>query len=334
MFWLVLLIFLIVVGWIIASFRRIGPREMAVKVIWEEPIEGRGSGFCFDLRLPLPGCYLIKIPTTQFKVDVPAVEAYTRTRPPYASEPVLVDATLYLFFPKPGETDEEGNNRLIRLVRARIPTTEEGLVAHFANAIQGVVRTAVARFDWRQAVEDLEAVREKADHLFRAPASVLKQAGFSDANFTLAIQRIELPIRLRELLSQPDEARLGAQAAEYQAERQAKETFGLKIKMLAEAFGKTPAEIQAEIDADEGLKKTLHQTSSDLVERMIALEKNALIDIRVEGAQGWEKTGLELGSAIIQLLRRIDKQLPGRPKKKKKTLQIFGKNYEVEVEEE
>lgn len=304
-----LIVFLVlVVIWLALSIRKVGPTERAVKVVFGKPVEALESGVYFDPLFPLPGCYLIKVSTKQYKVDIPAVEAYSREGEHrgkhYGSEPLTVCATLYLYFPK--------GPKLIDVVRAKIPTTEEGLVTHFGNAVQGVVRIVVGQFDWRTATEKIDKIREKANEVFKRSESILKGAGFDDEDFNLVIERIELPSWLKTALSQPDQERLRAEAAKNIARGRAIKTVRGILEKMSEATGQPIEELRNQINKSPRLKKEFRELSKELTVREVSIDGESFIHIHADGVQGLDKTILQ----AIALFKNLS--FEGRPREEGK----------------
>jgi hypothetical protein len=77
---------------------------------------------------------------------------------------------------------------------------------------------------------------------------------------------------------------------ELKAKGVAAETIGTVVEMLARARGKEVDEINKEIDEDEELKKEFMKISHDLIIRKLGIEGGAYADIRVQGAEGIERT--------------------------------------------
>ncbi len=78
------------------------------------------------------------------------------------------------------------------------------------------------------------------------------------------------------------------------AEARSQETSGVITQMLCQATGKTVEQIQAEVNADPAVRKEFLAMVQDLLNRRIAIDGNAFVDIRVQGASGVEQTLLNL----------------------------------------
>jgi len=293
--WILMLLAAIMVVWFLLSIRKVGPTELGVKVIWGSPVAYCKSGPHF-VPWFFRWNYLIKVSTQQFKVAIPPVQAYTKSTKvgeEYGSQPLTVDSTIYLTFPK--------SAKLVDAVRAKIPVTEEGLSEYLKEAVRQAVRIAVGRYTWKTATQDIEKIRAKADKIFHGSDCPLTKAGFQWDDFSLVIEEVRVPQKLEALMSQPEEERFKAEAIKYTTDAQARQTMGLKIKMLAEAYGKTQEEIQQDISSEPGLKEKIDRSSTELIQDIISLEKGALTRIRVDGAEGMDKSILQ----FIALFKRL-----------------------------
>ncbi|MCX6764926.1 MAG: hypothetical protein NT148_00050 [Candidatus Nealsonbacteria bacterium] len=106
-------------------------------------------------------------------------------------------------------------------------------------------------------------------------------------------------IDLRDVVL-PDDYQKAAGAGkrlELEADGVASQTVGMIVASMAKSRGKTMAEIQAIINQDPQLQKQFMDTAKDLLERKMAIEKGALVDVRVGGAEGLEKMILSLLAA-------------------------------------
>lgn len=73
------------------------------------------------------------------------------------------------------------------------------------------------------------------------------------------------------------------EAAEQERKVRAFETTGALIQMIAESTGKSPEEIQQEINSDPELKKSFMSFSEELITRQMSIDGKALTDIRIQG---------------------------------------------------
>ncbi len=344
MLWIILIPIVVVVLWLISWIRGVKAREVAGKMILNKLVGAIDSGIYFIPRFF--GCGLIKVSTKQFKVKIPTVEVYTKpgevNGKKYGTQPIKVDSTLYLFFPQPATdksiwpqpaTDKsiwkarkpvtlvtpDWKERLLRVLKAKIPTTEEGLSDHFKESVQGIVRAVVGGMVWEIVTENIERIREEADKRFKAEESVLKSAGFADQDFSLVIEKADLPPEFRKLLSLPDEERLNAEAADSIAQK--------RILAIGGAHRGIKACLSRNLPSTERDEMT-----HDYLTRQMSLEKGVLHDnrhnIRVEGASGIEKAALNIAALLGELFGRgVQKPSPGE-EGEKKTAEEFTPDYE------
>lgn len=299
------------VVWLILSIKIIGPAEMAVKVIFGEPVEFCDSGWVIDFRFPLGRqfkCFLQRYPKKMYDLDYPAQEAITKAGEYkgvfYGAQTVKVDATAYLNFPREVdkkldiEKDESGKiiretHPLIKILRAGIPIEDEKLNDWTEEAVIGAIRASFGRMTWMKVIEDMGAVSKGAEKVFKDADGALIKAGFRDPGIRLVITEIRLPPELEKAMPRLDQSRIEADAAQYVADRRAIETVGAVIKMMAQSRGKTSDEIRAQIEADPELQREFLKSSQDWITRQMAIDGRSFVDIRVEGAEGFEKMILD-----------------------------------------
>lgn len=89
-----------------------------------------------------------------------------------------------------------------------------------------------------------------------------------------------------------------AEAAQYVRQRRAQETMGALIQMMAESTGKSPQEVQTEVENDPALKARLRAYGEELIARRMSLDEKALIDIRTAGGGDLEQVLLRLIAAL------------------------------------
>jgi len=109
------------------------------------------------------------------------------------------------------------------------------------------------------------------------------------------IRKIE--VRNFDPQSEYREATLRKYQAERDAEARTHKTTGALIQMIAQATGKTPQQVQAEIETSPALKERFMNLSSDLITRQMAIDGQSFVDIRVQGATGVEQALLNVIAA-------------------------------------
>ncbi|MFH1841258.1 MAG: SPFH domain-containing protein [Candidatus Nealsonbacteria bacterium] len=310
---------------------QVGPDEMAVRVHLGKPIDTISHGMCYDLNLLLPGSELIKISTNQYKADIEPVEAYTKDL-----IPVIVDSTLYLFFPKPGERDENGKERLIRVMQAGIPTTNEGIAKHFESAIHGVLRAVVGKFTWEEVINNLEKIKKEADSFFKPEKGKeekkelsLIEAGFNRDDFTFTVERVELLPSLKKATLIKETARLEAEAEKFVARKESTGTMGFVVQNISEATGESKEEINERIKSNPERTVYYEGKALELAERRIAIKGGSFNHIHVDGVGDIEKNLI----ALARILQGSQNGQKGKDVEKTKKVIMGGQEVEVEDEE-
>jgi hypothetical protein len=111
------------------------------------------------------------------------------------------------------------------------------------------------------------------------------------------VQIDEFGIELLELdLSEYQRAVAAKREQELRSEGRVEETMGLVIKNIARAWGIPEEEVKEKMLNDPELRSFVLGTSTDMVVRKLGMESGKYIDIRVEGAEGLERTGLNLAA--------------------------------------
>ena len=328
----------------------VGPEDMAILVILGEPEEFLDSGLhwfplffgCFLKLFPK------KMYNLDYTAREVVTRRGTEDGIEYGAQILTADSVAYVRFPqfyvrfqykdKQGKTrtkivretvksekefkrrrrelknkgilDIEVKGGLVEIYRQQIPTDEAELKNFTEEAIVGALRVAIGKVTWRKATEDIEDVRKEAEEVFKSSDGALLTAGFHPDDLRLAIEEIKLPRELAQALPEPDKARLDAQAAKFVSQTRAIETVGTVIEMMAQSRGKTPEEIRDSIEADSDAQAEFLRLSQDLIKRRMAIDGDSFVDIRVEGADGIEKT-------LLNLVAAWQRMPPGRKPKEK-----------------
>lgn len=103
-------------------------------------------------------------------------------------------------------------------------------------------------------------------------------------------------IEMKDITPPPEYQKASTQKylAEREAEKRSGETMGAVIQMMASVKGVEVDQIQEEIKNDPELEKEFRRFCQDLIHRKMAIEGGSYLDIRVAGAEGMEKSLLEL----------------------------------------
>lgn len=117
----------------------------------------------------------------------------------------------------------------------------------------------------------------------RAIQKVLKEEwGIQVDEEEIGIFAVDMPPEYQEALA--------AQARqELMARGRAAQTVGTVLAMLAQSRGKTLDEIRAEIDVSPEMRQEFLNLGKDLIIRQLGIEGQSYIDIRVQGAEGFER---------------------------------------------
>lgn len=302
---------LLVLLWLIASIKIVGPAEMAVKVIFGMPISFCESGFRFVPYLPGLKCYLKRYPKKMYNFAYTEHEVISmagiwpeKEGVSYGAQILLVNSVAYLNFPRELEAEIDTDTKthpLVKILRAGVPIDDEELKDWTEEVVVAALRVAFGKMTWRQAVEDMEAINKQVATVFKKADGALIRAGFRPKGIGIVIEEIKLPPALKDALPQPDQARLALDAARNVAQTKAIQTVGTVIEMMAKSRSKTPDEIRELVEQDPEAQKQFLGLAKDLVKRQMAIDGKSFLDIRVQGAQGIERALLNL----FALLKRI-----------------------------
>lgn len=197
-----------------------------------------------------------------------------------------------------------------------------------ANRIKPLFREYVAKFSYEEMISKKQAVGEE---VWRELAvSGLIQEFEKDYGVKFKPGGMEMKdITPRE---EYQKAATFKYLAERQKEKRAIETVGTVIEMMARSRSKTAKEIQDSIETDPKLQREFLDLSKDLIVRQIAIDGRSFVDIRVEGAEGIEKTLLDLFAAWKRM--PIGGQTQEEKPKRTKKVRHLGLEFEVPAEEE
>ena len=312
-------ILLIVILLVKITIKIIGPDEMAVKVLFGKPVSVCDSGFSVGFFVQKLECYLQRYPKKMYNFTYPECEVITRAGEykgigedkvvTYGALKLKVKAVAYLNFPR-RESEAGADDQtppLIKILRAGVPIEDEALKGWTDDAVIGALRIAFGQMTWRQSVQDMKSVNEKVEEVFKNTDGALMKAGFREPGIKLVVAEITLPKEIESALPGPDKARLAADAAKDVAKQESIETAGTLIRMMSETTGLPLDDIQKAIQKSPAnfIRKygQLLIKNEDLLHRLMALNKNALKDIRVQGAKGeLEQMLLNLAAVIMSML--------------------------------
>jgi len=178
------------------------------------------------------------------------------------------------------------------------------------NRIKPLFREFVARHTYSELLEKKQKV---GGEVWRELA--LEEV-IQEFERDYGIQIKEGGIEMKDITPPPEhqEAATKKWLAEREREAAVEGIMGILIGMLSRALGLEPEIIQREIRENPELRKMFIQIGNDLVQRKIALDKNALLDIRVSGAKEPKKALLELIAAWQKLLTVAGPKQGSNPK--------------------
>ena len=317
--WIILLLILGLTAFLLSkSVKIIGPDEMAVKIIFGQPVSVCKSGWVVDLRFIFGqrfSCSLKKYPQRMYNFNYHAREVVTKEDKDEkgniicGAQRLKIDAVAYLNFPRETrkiedeEEVEDDTHPLIKILRNQVPIDEEKLKNWTEEAVVGALRVAFGHMNWIEAVKDIKTVTDEAEKVFTEKDGALIKAGFSKKGIRLVVAEIHLPQKLVEMLPYVDEQRLEAVAAPFEADQRAIETTGTVLRMFATSRGKSLKQIQKEINIVPEMQREFLDFSKDMLLREMAIKRGKFIDIRVQGAEGIEKSmlnGLALWKMMFQ----------------------------------
>jgi len=296
---MIALILMVLILWVGLSIKVIKADEMGVLVMWGEPRRFVDSGIIFVPKW-FPGCYLERFPKKVFNLDYPEREVITKEGDyggvKYGSQVLKVNAVAYLRFPR--------NERLIEILRSGVPKEEKKLKDWTEEAVVGALRVVLGEITWKEATEKIESIRQRVQELFRRADGALVRAGFDPNDLVLTIKEIRLPRELEKALPRVDEERLKLEGSMFLAKREGVEQVGSVLEAFALAKGMKVEEVQKKISSDPNLEREFLDYAKDLNLRIEEAERGSFFHIKVDGAEGIEKTILE----AIGLIKRSDKK--------------------------
>lgn len=291
--WFGIVLGVIAIIWVRRSVKIVGPDERAVLVIFGKPIDIRDSGWVFNLRFPLPGCYLKKFPTKVYNLAFPTREVITKAGEyndvEYGAQVLKVRLVIYTRFPS-------SKDQLIEAFKARVPTEESALMDFFEEIAVGSLRVVLGNMTWRETIEQRNKIRSQTEKAIQA-SKMFKKTGFSKAETSLVIQEIELPPGLERALPTMDIQRLEMEASKYEASQVATETVGTAIQMMAKSRGIKPEDVQEKINKSTKMQREFLELAKDLIVREMGSKRGAYLDIRVGGV---ESKGEGAGKGFIE----------------------------------
>ena len=220
----------------------------------------------------------------------------------------------------------------------------------------GILRAVYEVDAWRTYIKNLleNAIRSYLNGLTIDVGITEKEAGYDLKNRFPEEERIRIIDALKEIgfklvrvtivdfdldssLVQAREKRhlsqKQAEAAVFDAETRAIETAGTVMAAIARIRGKTEEEVQTEIATNPTAQGEFQGLVNDLIVRKMSLEEGALVDIRVDGAEGIERTLLNLVAAWKRMPQDKGSMRKTTGKTRRK-VRIFDQEYYTPEEED
>lgn len=272
--------------WVIKSIKIIGPKEMAVLVTLGKPTAVLDSGLNF---VPYLICSLLKFSTKMFNFDYPAKEIITKAKRykgvKYGVQVITVDSVAYVRFPRGKD------KKLIEIVRSDVPTEEKALKDWTEEVIIAVIRLVLGQKTWKECTEETDKLKEEIENVFRKADGVLLKAGFKADDLRIVIKEIRLSKELEAALMAPEKKRLEKDAADFEAEAQARKWVGMIFHTMALAEGKSVKVIQKRIRADEDLQKKFMEYAMSINSDLEMADRKAIFKFVNEGKNDGGLTG-------------------------------------------
>lgn len=120
--------------------------------------------------------------------------------------------------------------------------------------------------------------------------TILIEWGVRVTKHGVQVRKVDMPPDYQKAIAEEKKQKL-------QAAGRAAETIGTLLASVAYISGKTIAEVQGEIQKDPKRQDQYLEIAKDLITRKIAIEGGSYLDIRTEGAEGLEKSLLNVFAA-------------------------------------
>ena len=223
------------------------------------------------------------------------------------------------------------------LITLRVKNPYKALFVAPPNWLENVLARLNALFrGWvgTKTVDELITLRGKEEEKkkrlweeFKVDPLILhfkKDWGIELAENGIELQVLGLPKDYQEAAARRRQMELEAKGA-------VAATTGFIIESMANARGRTPEEIRKEIDEDEKRQENHLAKTTDILLRDMSLKKGALAHVIVEGAEGLEKAGLNLLTA----LKKVSPAQAASPANKSdvRTAQMGGRSIELSDDE-
>ncbi len=311
---------------IVKSIKVIGPKEMAVSVRIGKPIGFLDSGINFVLVL----IYSLAIfPKKLFNFDYLAKEIITKADVykgvKYGVQVITVDSVAYIRLPR--------NKRLIKILESNIPIDDEGLKIWTEDIILSAIRVVLGQKTWKECTENVKKLNTEVEKVLRKPDGAFLKAGFNEDDVSLVIKEIKLSKDLANALLAPERERLMKDAADFEAQSQARKWVGMIFHTMALSEGRPIEEIQERVRGDENLQKKILDYAFSINSDLEMADRDAIFKFVKDGKDGGGISGnIALFAKVLEKIfgekNNKNKEGDGGEKKKKKK-----KTWEEEVKE-
>ncbi|MEA3344516.1 MAG: SPFH domain-containing protein [Patescibacteria group bacterium] len=179
--------------------------------------------------------------------------------------------------------------------RSALKDRMENLFRDFLSnqTVEGVIDQAIVHPWWTLIKEDLKIHKEDPEKEIEKDWGI-KVTFITLEDFDWSKEVIETRRDVFIAKREKERQENLALAAPHEAEGNAKRTIGSVVQMMSELTGKDIKTVKDEINTTPELRKELIRFTKEVVTRRMSLDKSALTDIRVDGAQGIEKGLLEI----------------------------------------
>lgn len=216
------------------------------------------------------------------------------------------------------------------------PTPIEDILARTSALMREVITGRTVDELLKIRGESLWTETEKEKSVLKGEEeSVLKGAKLiEDTLQKWGLKLADKGIEIKDITLPPEYQKAAAarRAEEMKAEARAAETVGAVIASMARIYGKKVEEMPKIIEQDPALQKEFLKESNDLIIRKLGMENDSYVDIRVQGAEGIERTILNALAAWQRMPKgRLEEE---REKSEKKTRRVKMGGKWIDVEEE
>lgn len=316
------------------SLKIIGPQDMGLEIVL-----GKVGAFINSGPVLLPPLvtkpklwpkkvYHFKLPTFEVITKTGTVGS-AKKQEDYGAQVIKLTVAFWFNWPN----TREGLINTLEAIKIS-PDNEEELKDHFGDKVSGAFRTVAGGMTWREVTEGGKTFKDKVEDVLRGDDSPFTKAGIQKDDIHVAITEIKLPQKLEDALVLRDTAKIESEAATHLAEATATKTIDTVIRGYSKAVGRSLQWVRKKIRDDEKERMKFLEWARDFVIREQAIKGKSFLELRVEGAQGGEKTLLNLlGTWLLGMQKggMGGSSTEDKPKSKQRKIKtrIGGKEVEV-----